>query len=123
MTIDLKADIDAIQKIARTTLEFKAEAAPKRLTPIQEINAQYSAFQAGFEQQLANYVATLNESSTGSVTVSATVTAAYTAGSPLIQVNDASVFGPPGRFAAPVPAPSGMFWTTMPGRPGMYRLI
>jgi hypothetical protein len=77
---------------------------PKRLTPRAEINLQYNLFQAAFNRQLANYVETLNQSSTGTITVSATVTSPYAAGSPIIEVDDASVFGPPGTFVTPVVA-------------------
>jgi hypothetical protein len=74
----------------------------QRLTPTEKINAEYSAFLTAFNQQLDSYVASLNETSTGTTTVSATVTVAYAAGSPTIQVDDASVFGPAGTFSSPV---------------------
>jgi hypothetical protein len=82
-----------------------AKAGPahyKRLTPTEKINAEYNAFLTAFNQQLDFYVASLNETSTGTTTVSATVTAAYAAGSPIIEVSDASVFGPAGTFSTPV---------------------
>ena len=69
-----------------------------RLTPSQKINAEYSAFLAAFNQQLDLYVASLSETSSGQAAVSATVTQAYAAGSPVIEVNDGAVFGPAGTF-------------------------
>ena len=50
----------------------------QRLTPTQKINAEYRAFLAAFNQQLDSYVASLNETSTGTTAVSAMVTTAYT---------------------------------------------
>jgi hypothetical protein len=76
----------------------------KRLTPAQEINLQYAAFLAAFRQVQAAYVASLTESSTGTVPVTATVTAPYAAGSPVMQVDDATAFGPSGMFATAVTA-------------------
>ncbi|MFI5454624.1 MAG: hypothetical protein ACHRXM_04160 [Isosphaerales bacterium] len=89
---------------ARASLHAKAGHPQKRLRPAAEINAQYTAFLNAFNQQLNSYVASLNQSSTGTVTVSATVTAAYAAGSPTIEVDDAAVFGPQGTFSPTVPA-------------------
>ena len=91
-------------RAARESQRAAAEHAPKRLTPAAEINKQYSAFLTAFNEQLDNYVASLSQESTGAVTVSSTVTAAYTPPSPIIEVSDASVFGPAGTFAAPVVA-------------------
>jgi uncharacterized membrane protein YgcG len=82
----------------------KAAHPPKRLTPAQEINAQYAAFTAGFANVLNNYVNAINEQSTNMVTVSATLTAAYAPPAAVIQVNNASVFGPEGTFSPPVVA-------------------
>jgi len=76
----------------------------QRLTPTEKINAEYNAFLTAFNQQLNSYVASLNQSSTGTTTVSAIVTAPYAAGSPVIEVDDASVFGPAGTFSTPVVA-------------------
>jgi hypothetical protein len=98
--------------------------ATKRLTPIQEINSVYTQFQQGFNTQLDSYVASLSESSTGTTTVTAVVTSAYTAGSATMEVDDASVFGPSGAFPSPVLAtasigtapPFGQF--TLTGRSG-----
>lgn len=79
----------------------------QRLTPIQKINAEYNMFLTGFNQQLNSYIASLNETSTNTTTVSAMVTTAYTPPSttPLppssfIEVDDASVFG-----SSPFPSP------------------
>jgi hypothetical protein len=82
----------------------KASHPPKRLTPAQAINAQYTAFLAAFNQQLNFYVESLSEQSTGSVNVSTALSAAYAPPSPLIEVNDASVFGPAGMFPTPIVA-------------------
>src|ERR1017187_9487444 len=82
----------------RASLHAKVGYPQKRLTPAAKITAEYAAFLTAFNQQLTSYVSTLNQTSTGSVTVSATVTAAYAAGSPTISVDDASVFGPQGTF-------------------------
>jgi len=87
---------------ARASLHAKVTHPLKRLTPVAEINAQYTAFLTAFNQQLDSYVVSLNQQSTGTVTVSATVTAAYAAGSPTIEVDDAAVFGPAGTFSKPV---------------------
>jgi hypothetical protein len=74
----------------------------QRLTPIEKIDAEYSAFLTAFNQQLNSYVASLNQTSSGTTTVSATVTVAYAAGSPIVTVDDAAVFGPAGTFSKPV---------------------
>jgi len=87
---------------ARASLDAKVGHRYKRLTPAAEINAQYAAFLTAFNQQLDSYVASLNQQSTGTVTVSATVTVAYAAGSPTVEVDDAAVFGPQGTFSSPV---------------------
>jgi hypothetical protein len=75
-----------------------------RLSPAAEINAQYAQFLADFRVVGKDYVASLSESSSTTVAVSATVTANYTAGSPSIQVDDPAVFGPQGSFSSPVVA-------------------
>jgi hypothetical protein len=75
-----------------------------RVTPAAEINAQYDAFLADFLNVEQAYITAITEQSTGTVTVSATLTAPYPAGSNLIQVDNASVFGPNGTFSAPVSA-------------------
>ena len=63
-----------------------------------EVNAQYAAFLSAFNKQLANYVTSFVQQSTGTTPVSATLTSAYTIGSAVIEVDDASVFGPQGTF-------------------------
>lgn len=82
--------------------EAKHTAHARQLTPIQEINAQYAAFTAAYMNVLNKYVESLDEESTGTVPVSATVSAPYTAPSAIIQVIDASVFGTEGTFSAAV---------------------
>ena len=77
---------------------------PKRLTPAQEINAQYALFSTAFAGVLNAYVQAINEQSTNTVAVTATVTATYTPPAGVIQVNTAAVFGPAGPFPSPVPA-------------------
>jgi hypothetical protein len=88
---------------ARAPHHAKAEQKQEnRLTPSQKINAEYAAFLTAFNQQLDSYVASLSESATGTTTVATTVTTAYAAGSPVIDVADASVFGSPGTFSPSV---------------------
>jgi hypothetical protein len=82
----------------------KGHSASSRVTPAQEINNQYAQFQAAFQTVIESYVQTLNEQSTGTVTVSATLTAPYLAGSVSMQVDDPAVFGPEGVFASPITA-------------------
>ena len=77
---------------------------PKRLTPAQEINTQYALFSNAFAGVLNAYVQAINEQSTNTVAVTATVTATYTPPAGVIQVNNAAVFGPAGPFAKPVTA-------------------
>jgi hypothetical protein len=94
----------------------KASHPTKRLTPTQEINTQYAAFTAAFNSVLASYVQSINEQSTGSVSVSTTVTGNY-ATPPLpstIAVADASVFGPEGDYSSSVTA-TALFGTATLG--------
>ncbi len=94
-----------IRDLARHTPHHaKAAHPPKRLTPAQEINAQYAIFTAGFAKTLNDYVNSINEESTNDVSVQATVTAVYTPPSAVIQVDNASVFGPAGVFSPQVTA-------------------
>jgi hypothetical protein len=81
-----------------------AKHTTKRLTPTQAINAQYAAFTAAFNAVLDAYVQSIDEQSTGTVSVATTVTAPYTTPSSLIEVADASVFGPEGKYSSPVTA-------------------
>jgi hypothetical protein len=94
----------AEQIAARRPSHASSKSLPKRLTPTQEINAQYAAFTAAFDNVLDAYVQSINEQSSGTVSVSATVTAAYTSPSAVISVDDASVFGPEGTYSKPVVA-------------------
>ena len=97
----LPARIEA--KAAHASHHAKAShTTSRRVTPNEKINAEYNAFLTAFNQQLDFYVASLSESSTGTTNASATVTAAYAAGSPVIEVDDAAVFGPAGTFNPPV---------------------
>jgi hypothetical protein len=94
----------------------KASHPTKRLTPTQEINAQYAAFTAAFNNVLASYVQSINEQSTGTVSVSTTVTGNY-ATPPLpstIEVADTSVFGPEGNYSSTVTA-TALFGTATLG--------
>jgi hypothetical protein len=70
----------------------------KRLTPSQAVNAAYAAFTAGYTKVLNDYVNSINETSSSTITVSATVTSTYSTGSSVIQVDNAAVFGPEGQF-------------------------
>jgi hypothetical protein len=81
-----------------------AHAASSRVTPAQEINTQYAQFLAAFQAVQESYVQTFSEQSTGTVTVTATLTAPYQAGSASMQVDDAAVFGPTGVFNPEVQA-------------------
>jgi hypothetical protein len=94
----------AEQTAARASHHAAASRLPKRLTPTQEINAQYAAFTTAFNNVLDAYVQSIFEPSTNSVPVSATVTAAYTSPNPTITVSDASVFGAEGTFSPAVKA-------------------
>ena len=80
--------------------------ATKRLTPTQKIKDQYAKFTVAFNNVLSNYVQSINEQSTGNVSVSTMVTGNYET-PPLpstISVQDASVFGPEGDYSSPVTA-------------------
>ena len=91
---------------ARVLLSARAAAmsnarharAPGRLTPYAEINKQYSTFMSDFTAVENLYVTSINEESSGKVTVTTTVAANYpsTTGTGLIQVSNASVFFPNG---------------------------
>jgi hypothetical protein len=75
-----------------------------RLTPTQEIDTQYAQFLSDFRKVEQDYIASLSQTSSSTVAVSATVTAPYTAGFPTIQVDDPAVFGPQGTFSTPIVA-------------------
>jgi hypothetical protein len=90
--------------VQATSHVAKSHAASSRVTPAQEINNQYAQFQAAYQTVIESYVQTLNQQSTGKVTVSATLTAPYLAGSASMQVDDPAVFGPVGIFASPITA-------------------
>jgi hypothetical protein len=76
----------------------KAAHPQKRLTPTQKINAAYAAFSLAYKNVLGQYVQAIDEQSSNTVAVSATVTAAYTPPASTIQVDNAAVFGPAGTF-------------------------
>jgi hypothetical protein len=97
------AERDA-QIAARRSNHTTASSLPRRLTPTQEINAQYAAFTTSFNNVLDAYVQSINEQSSGTVSVSTTVTTAYTTPNSVIEVADASVFGPEGTYSQPVVA-------------------
>jgi hypothetical protein len=73
-----------------------ATSTASRVPPATEITDQYSAFLNDFATIEQLYVTAVNEQSSSTVTVTATVTAAYTSGGSSIQVNDASAFFPSG---------------------------
>jgi hypothetical protein len=103
-------------------------AHPQRITPTAEINSEYASFVSDFAQVQAAYVESLTSQSTGSASVSATVTAEYTAGSVQIQVDNASVFGPNGTFTSLVNATASVGGVTvgtfaLTGRSGNLLLI
>ncbi len=76
----------------------KHSAAAKRVTPAEEINNQYAQFSAAFQTAVVSYTGTLNQSSTGTVSVVTSLTAPYTAGTASMVVNNAAVFGPEGTY-------------------------
>jgi len=65
---------------------------------------QYAKFTAMFNNVLSDYVQSINEESTGKVSVMTTVTDPYTTPSSVIQVADASVFGPAGTYSSSIAA-------------------
>lgn len=75
-----------------------------RVTPAEEINSQFAQFLIAFQAVEESYVQTLNQSSTGTVTVSTTLTSPYLAGTASMQVQDAAVFGTEGQFNPQVTA-------------------
>ncbi len=74
----------------------------RRLTQTQEINAQFAAFTAAFNNVLNAYTQAINEESTGTVSVATTVTVQFTVPDPVIQVSNAAVFGTAGTYPSPV---------------------
>ncbi len=101
---DAAARVDAEHAAAREAHHTKPAAHSSRRTqPLQEINAQYVTFTAAFNNVLDAYVQSINEESTGKVSVNTTLTAQFTVGDPTIQVADASVFGPEGMFPSAIP--------------------
>jgi hypothetical protein len=86
------------QSAARRSHQVRTNHLPRRLTPAQKIRAEYSAFETAFNTVLGAYVQSINEQSTGHVAVSTTVVAPYTTPSSIIDVQNASVFGPEGMF-------------------------
>jgi hypothetical protein len=93
------ATVAQIKHMARAAAHHVKAAHPhKRLTPAQEINAQYAAFTAGFAKVFNDYVDSINQQNTNEVSVQATVTAVYTPPAAVIQVDNAAVFGPEGSF-------------------------
>ena len=114
--------VHAIQhksSIVHATYPAKASHPPKRLTPVQEINSQFATFLAQFRQVENYYVASINEQSTGTASVSTQVQTAYAAGSPVMEVDDASVFGPEGTYTTPVTATASVGSVTI----GTFSLI
>jgi hypothetical protein len=88
-----------IKHVARPAAHHVKVAQPhKRLTPSQAVNAAYATFTAGYTKVLNDYVKSIDEQSTSTVTVSATVTSAFTPPSSVIEVDNAAVFGPEGQF-------------------------
>jgi hypothetical protein len=81
-----------------------AQKTSSRTTPAQQINKQYALFSANFQTVVNSYVRSLDEESTGTVSVSTTLTAPYLSGTGSMQVADASVFGAPGTFTPTVTA-------------------
>src|SRR5208337_401795 len=90
--LELETRVLLSARVAARTDAHHARATAARVTPAAEIKAQYSAFANDFATVEQLYVNAISEQSTGSVTVTATVTAAYTSGSASIQVSNASAF-------------------------------
>lgn len=89
---------------AAATTRARARTHAARVCPTAEINRQYAAFLADFRTVEQSYVESINSQSNNTVSVSATLTAPYVVTSTLLQVDNASVFGPDGAFGAPVTA-------------------
>ncbi len=89
---------------AHARAHAKAHPTTKRVGPAQEINTQYARFLAAFRAIEQAYVSTLNQTTTNTISVSTTVTEPYAAGSPVMVVDDATVFGPAGTFSPSVTA-------------------
>jgi len=94
--LELEARVLLSARAAAMMNARHARAVAARVTPAAEINAQYNAFAIAFAAVENLYVTSIDEQSTGKITVTATVTAPYTAGSASIQVNNPSVFFPAG---------------------------
>jgi hypothetical protein len=85
-----------------------ATSTASRVPPATEITVQYKAFLNDFTTVEQYYINAINEQSSGPVTVTTTVAAAYTPPSASIQVTNASVFFPNGPIpvvASAIPAP------------------
>ncbi len=105
--------------IVHATHPAKASHIPKRLTPVQEINSQYATFLDQFRQVESYYVSSFYEQTTNTSSVSTQVQTAYAAGSPVMVVDDASVFGPAGTYSTPVSATASLGGVTI----GTFSLI
>jgi hypothetical protein len=101
---DLHTHVHLAHRAAPVSHHAKADPPSKRVGPAQEINTQFANFLAAFRVVEQSYVSTLNQTTTNTITVSAGVTASYAAGSPVMQVDDAAVFGPAGTFSPAVTA-------------------
>jgi hypothetical protein len=107
----------------------RAQARPQRVAPAAMINREYEAFLADFRRVEQAYVASLNEQSTGTTTVSSSLVQPYVSGGSQAVVENASVFGANGPFTAPVTAsvsvsgvPNGAFLSLV-GRNGNTLII
>jgi hypothetical protein len=104
-----------IERLTQRALnQVKAVHSHKRLTPSQAVNAAYAAFTSGYQTVLNDYVNSINEQSSNTVTATAIVTSAFNPPSSVIQVDNAAVFGPEGQFNPPVVA-SAVLGTTSLG--------
>ncbi len=118
MRVLLSARAATVTNARHARAHATATSTAARVTPAAEINAQYSAFANDFATIEQLYVTAVNEQSSSTVSVTATVTAAYTSGASSIQVNDAAAFFPSGS-TTPVTAtatlgsfPIGSFYLT-----------
>ncbi|MGA2705012.1 MAG: hypothetical protein ABSH35_28455 [Isosphaeraceae bacterium] len=98
--LELEARVLLSARAAARTDAHHVRATAARVTPVAEINAEYCAFMSDFKKVEGYYVTAINEQSSTTVPVTATVTANYPSafGTGSIQVNDnnASMFFPTG---------------------------
>ncbi|MDR3622757.1 MAG: hypothetical protein P4L85_25615 [Paludisphaera borealis] len=107
----------------------RAPARAQRVAPATMINREYAAFLSDFRRVEQSYIAALNDQAAGTTTVTANLVQPYLSGGSQVVVDNASVFGPNGSFAAPVTAtvtisgvPNGAYLTLV-GRSGNTLIV